>query len=420
MAQVSLNITELKETLTHVINNNRYLQDNGKIPSAVEVVGDSGIGKTSTIIELSKELNLDFVKLNLAQIEELGDLVGFPVRQFQVAKQVDGKEALAFSSAAARSVSKNESLATTANGQQFQVAWIDEMAVSQYLNQNYFMTGKKRMSYAAPEWIADKKKGGILLLDDWNRADVRFIQAVMELVDRQTYISWSLPKDWHIVLTANPDNGDYMVNSVDSAKKTRYITMDLKFDVNVWAQWAEQEEIDSRCINFLLLHPELVTQETNARSITTFFNSISSIDSFESKLALVQMLGEGSVGPEFASLFTMFINNKLDQLLHPKDILTNKDEKSILSKLTDSIGVGADYRADIASIMATRIINYSLAFAESDRVDSKFTDRLTQLIVRDIFTDDLKFMIVRGLVNGNKTKFQKLLMNPTVVKYTVK
>ena len=106
--------------------------------------------------------------------------------------------------------------------------WVDELAVQEYLKQGYKMTGKNRMSYCAPEWIADKKKGGILLLDDWNRADMRFIQAVMELVDRQQYISWTLPEDWHIILTANPDNGDYMVNSVDAAQKTRYITANLK------------------------------------------------------------------------------------------------------------------------------------------------------------------------------------------------
>ncbi len=55
-------------------------------PVAVEVVGDSGIGKTSTILQLAKETDLHFVKLNLAQIEELGDLVGFPIRQFEVCK----------------------------------------------------------------------------------------------------------------------------------------------------------------------------------------------------------------------------------------------------------------------------------------------------------------------------------------------
>ena len=203
--------------------------------------------------------------------------------------------------------------------------WVDELAVSEYLKNGYKMTGKNRMSYCAPEWIADAKAGGILLLDDWNRADTRFIQAVMELIDRQSYISWTLPKDWHIILTANPDNGDYMVNSVDSAQKTRYVTANLKFDVDVWAQWAEGAGIDTRCINFLLLHPELVTQETNARSITTFFNAISSFDSFEDNLSMIQMIGEGSVGDAFASMFTTFINNKLDKLVTPKDLLTHEN-----------------------------------------------------------------------------------------------
>ena len=85
--QVNLNVTELKGFINHIIENNRFLQEQGKGPVSVEVVGESGIGKTSTIIELAKDNNLNFVKLNLAQIEELGDLVGFPVRQFQMYKE---------------------------------------------------------------------------------------------------------------------------------------------------------------------------------------------------------------------------------------------------------------------------------------------------------------------------------------------
>jgi hypothetical protein len=420
MAQVNLNINELKSFLNHIINNNRVIQEKGKNPVAVEVVGDSGIGKTSTIIQIAQEHNLDFVKLNLAQIEELGDLVGFPVKQFQVAKKINTEEALAFNATTARSISQLESLATTSSGQNYQVAWIDEMAVQEYIKANYVMTGKKRMSYAAPEWIADKKKGGILLLDDWNRADVRFIQAIMELIDRQSYISWSLPKDWHIVLTSNPDNGDYMVNSIDSAQKTRFITANLKYDIDVWAKWAEEAEIDTRCINFLLMHPELVTQETNARSITTFFNSISSIDNFEDSLPLIQMIGEGSVGQEFASLFTMFINNRLDKMMSPKDILLTADDDKVISSLKNSISKDSDYRADIAATQATRIANYSLYYAKDNRIDDKIISRLSKLIVHEMFTDDLKYLMVREVVNGNKTKFQKLLMNPTVLKYTAK
>ena len=46
MAQVNLNIDEVKGFVNHVINNNRYLQEQGKLPVSMEIVGESGIGKT--------------------------------------------------------------------------------------------------------------------------------------------------------------------------------------------------------------------------------------------------------------------------------------------------------------------------------------------------------------------------------------
>lgn len=423
MAQVNLNIDELKDFVNHVVNNNRFLQEQGKKPVAIEVVGESGIGKTTSIMDMAKEQDLDFVKLNLAQIEELGDLVGFPVRQFQMYKEKEvkiSKKDMNYGSttAATDDILKLANQTTTKKVGQ----WVDELAVAEYLKSGWKMTGNNRMSYCAPEWIAGKKKGGILLLDDWNRADVRFIQAVMELVDRQTYISWTLPEDWHIILTANPDNGDYMVNSVDSAQKTRYITANLKFDVDVWARWAEAEGIDSRCINFLLMHPELVTQETNARSISTFFNAISSFENFDKNLSLIQMIGEGSVGEEFASMFTVFINNKLDKLVTPKDLLTHEDEKYILGKLTSCMGKYSEdgYRADIGSTLATRLGNYAVVYSMANTINQKITDRLIKLCTGEHFSNDLKYLVVRTIFNGNKQKFNKFMMNPEIIKMTLK
>ena len=421
MAQVNLNIDECKDFVNHIIKNNRFLQEGGKNPVAVEIVGESGIGKTSAVVDLAKENNLNFVKLNLAQIEELGDLVGFPVRQFQMYKEknitpkkIDNLNYTAAQKAAASAQVANSTI-TKKVGQ-----WVDELAVEEYLRQGWKMTSKNRMSYCAPEWIADAKEGGILLLDDWNRADMRFIQAVMELVDRQTYISWVLPKDWHIILTSNPDNGDYMVNSIDSAQKTRYITANLKFDIEVWARWAESANIDSRCINFLLLNPELVTQETNARSITAFFNAISSFESFEDNLSLIQMIGEGSVGDTFASMFTTFINNKLDKLVTPKDLLTHENESYILGELGSCVGKDDAYRADIASTLATRLANYAVVYSKEKTVSQKITDRLIALCTKDYFTNDLKYLVVRTIFNGNKSKFNKMMMNPEIIKMTIK
>jgi hypothetical protein len=387
-ASVSLNVNELKDFLKHIISNNRYLQENKKPMVSTEVVGDSGIGKTSSIIQLAEELDLNFVKLNLAQIEEIGDLVGFPIRQFEMQSE-DSKE------------------------------WIDENSVEDYRNKGFSSTGLNRMSYCPPEWISGKQKGGILLLDDWNRADMRFIQAVMELVDRQQYISWTLPKDWHIILTANPDNGDYLVNSIDNAQKTRFISVNLKFDLKCWGKWAEENQLDGRCINFMLMHPELVTKQVNSRSVSMFFNSISSVKNFEESLPLIQMIGEGSVGSEFSTLFTMFINNKLDKMISPENILT-QDEKYVMNTIKGLVGKDKEYRADIASTLGTRIANYLEVYSKENPIEKDIIDRVSKIVTDKVFATDVSYNMVKSIYNSNPNKFKLMMLNKELVKYITK
>ena len=414
MNQVELDAGEIKEVLTYTVDNNRHIQEKGLTPIATEIIGDSGLGKTSISLQLAKELGMNHVKLNLAQLEELGDLIGYPGRQFELIKpggttetvirklvpQADGTKKLV-----------EEKVAGTV-----QKIWIDELAVSEYTKLGYTFTGQKRMSYSPPEWIAGKTGGGFLILDDWNRADIRFIQAVMELVDRQEYISWKLPKDWHIILTANPDNGEYLVNAIDNAQKTRFMSITMKWSVERWGEWAEKNGIDNRCINFMLMHgSEVVKGNVNPRSLTNFFNSISSMKNFEDRLALIQNLGEGSVGPEVATMFSVFIANRMDQWIHPKEILMSPDEKHVITVLNEMFTQGTEedpneYRADIASVLGARLINFALYHAENNPITPEIIDRITNIIkAKDLFTDDLNYHIVKKLLAGNKNKFKLLV-----------
>ena len=393
MAQVKLNSCELKDFIKHVINNNRFIQGQGKVPTALNVVGNAGLGKTTVVSNLAKEEGMQFVKINLAMIEELSDLVGFPVKEFQISKD-------------------------TTDG--IKTKWVTEMEAELAVKAGFKLTGSRRTAYCAPEWISGKEESGILLLDDYTRADPRMIQACMDLINTQEYISWKLPKDWTIILTTNPDGGEYHVNSMDVAQTTRFISCELKFDVDCWAQWAEEIAMDGRCINFILKHPEVVTESTNPRAITTFFNAISSFEKFEEQLPMIQMIGEGSVGPDMTSLFTLFINNKLDQLMSPKDILLHDNEDYIVGALKSTVGRGDDYRADIASIMSTRLVNFALTHFKSNPMKAEVIKRLEKLVVDEIFAIDLKYMIVRNLINGNKQKFQKLMLNDKVMEYTIR
>ena len=110
-----------------------------------------------------------------------------------------------------------------------------------------------------------------------------------------------------------------------------------------------------------------------------FFNSISSIKSFEQSLPLIQMIGEGSVGPEFSSMFTMFIHNKLDKLISPKHIMEH-DEKYVLNTLKSLVNPDDNYRADIASTLSTRLVNYLEVYSKQNPIEKNIIERISNIV----------------------------------------
>ena len=390
--KINLNAEELKSFLTYIHNNNQLLISKNLPPQTVNIEGEAGGGKTSTVIQLAKQMGMEVIRKNLAELEDVSDLVGYPCKEHEMIGKDNTKK------------------------------WVVEGAIPQYITAGYKPTGEKRMTHAAPEWIQGKDQPLILLLDDYSRASEKFIQATMTLLENQSYNNWKLPQGSFILLTSNPDNGEYSVSALDNAQKTRVINVNYKFDAEVWARWAETTGIDGRCINFLLLHPELLekNKDINARTVTMFFNSLMSIKDFSTELPLIQQLGEGTTSPDFALMFTTFINNKLDKLVTPKDMLLHDNEQYVVGEIKSCVGVGPQYRADIASVLATRLINYTVTYAESNTINQKITDRLIRYATDDIFTNDLKYIIVKKIINANKQKFQKLMLNADVVKMAMK
>lgn len=388
--KISLNAEELSGFLEYIYNNNQLLVGKNLPAQTVNVEGEAGGGKTSVILQFAKKHGMEMVRKNLAELEDISDLVGYPCKEHEMVKEG-------------------------------QIRWVVESTIPQYISSGYKPTGEKRMTHAAPEWIQGKTTPIVLLLDDYSRAAEKFMQATMTLLETQTYNNWSLPKGSFVILTSNPDNGDYSVTALDMAQKTRVINVNYKFDPQVWAKWAETTGIDGRCINFLLLNTELMdSKDLNARSVTMFFNSLMSIKDFASELPLIQQLGEACTTPEFTTMFTTFINNRLDKLVTPHDMLLHENEPYIVGEVRGCIGKDASYRADIASILTTRLINFTINYAEKNTVTDKISQRLIRFMTDDLFTNDLKYILVKKIVNANKAKFQKLMLDADVVKMTLK
>lgn len=392
MNKVKMNSGELKETLKYIISNNRKLQTVGKRPITVSICGAAGLGKTSVVEQLAEELDLKhFEVINLSQLDELGDLVGIPMKEYYMTKTVNEK-----------TVGK----------------WIEDKVIDTYAKQGYTLTNNSRMGYSKPAWIAGKGENGVLVLDDYTRAQPRFMQAVMEIINKQQYISWKLPKNWTILLTENPDDGTYNVTDIDAAAKSRYMTFDIKWEVDVWAEWAEQNKIDQRCINFMLMTPEVIKEdvpEVNPRALVNFFNAISGIDDYNTQLPLIQNIGEAGVGPEVTTMFSMFINNHMDKMITPQEILdVNKSFDDVKAKIQDLIKSGVNYRADLAYVLTTRMINYLQFSLENRDITPKVISRITDLVKSEVLGSDLKFVLTKKVIAGNN-KFNALLKDTAII-----
>lgn len=68
-----MTIDQTEKVINYMLDNNEKLVEAGKAKVTVELVGGAGIGKTSIIEQIAEKRGAKFVKINLAQLEEIGD-----------------------------------------------------------------------------------------------------------------------------------------------------------------------------------------------------------------------------------------------------------------------------------------------------------------------------------------------------------
>ena len=79
----TITLDEFSQIFKYLLDNNKKLIDSGKKPTAVGITGLAGVGKTTSIQDLAKSFGITFVKVCLSEIEEISDLVGFPIKNIK-------------------------------------------------------------------------------------------------------------------------------------------------------------------------------------------------------------------------------------------------------------------------------------------------------------------------------------------------
>lgn len=333
--------SEIQNWIKFAIKKNIERQEVGLPRCTLNVWGAPGTSKTSIVKALVNEQtmfegslqNIEVIDIPLAQIEELGDVLGFPVEEIEMANSAGN-------------------------------VWIKAVnsLIDSYLKEGYVNTGNQRTTYAPPSWVPRTAKPGVLLFDDGNRASQRIMKGLMQLVQDYRTISWGIPRGWTIVFTGNPDNRYNQVTSMDTAQLTRMKHITLEVDAKEWAIWAESNNIDKRGINFVLRYPEMMIgkERTNPRSLTEFFYSLKDIQNLSNKNEYNRFTIEAnaSLDEETVACMSAFLTRDVELVIDPEMILERPEEaEKLLKKLMDK----NEPRVDIVSVTMDRMVAFLLA-----------------------------------------------------------
>lgn len=345
----------------------------GTRPTPVCIWGTHGLGKTEIAMNFARERGWKLAYCAPAQFEEMGDLHGLPFK----------------------------------------------------IDPDPNVHGDERTVYMPPDWVPKEEGPGLLIMDDINRADDRILRGVMQLLQHFEMFSWSIPKKWQILATANPDTGAYSVTPMDDAMLTRMLHVSLSFDAKAWASWAIGAGVDKRGVDFVLTYPETVTgKRTTPRSLVQFFNQIADIKDLEGSVDLVNVLAASSLDIETATAFTAFIQESLAKLPSPAEILGAEDPKVFLDRIKSLSKPGEGKRVDLISTIVTRLL-IELGRKEAD-LPKNSAANLIALLTSDVLPGDLKFSLHRDLSaltrgNGQGSKVaEAVCKDPGVAKIVLK
>lgn len=155
MATNTVKMDQVKTLVNYTIDNNLKLEEEGKMPIAISLEASAGIGKTSILQQIAKDRGMNFTKISLHEMEETGDLLGYPMTEYECQVMQRYKEG---------DEMKVKILPNT--------VWVNSKQLDEGpgVNMKYRQTGKTRMGYAKPAWVPEFcEKGNLVVLDDYVR-----------------------------------------------------------------------------------------------------------------------------------------------------------------------------------------------------------------------------------------------------------
>lgn len=332
-----------------------------KTDSVTALISERGVGKTSIYKQSTEELGIGYIDLYAAALEG-PDFMGLPNKNI-------------------------------------------DLGITTYFAPSFLPT------------IESIEKGihptaGIIVLEEINRVSPDTISVLYPLLLDRKLNGHILANGWKIGVTMNPDNMNYMVNTLDDAIIDRFISINIEPDVDEYIDYSLTKNYDPSVLDFLKSYPEMLLIVNKSSTVTQKSPTPRGWSKVQEVLSNCTIKGDllqetlaGIVGAEAAASFLGFKNIKTTLLPSVNDLLTNFSivEPTVL-RLIES------RRFDLL----TNLIRLISVKIESDNLNS--LDQLNMFL--NVLPQELQVLFYRELsqkdesllseISGSLDSFDKL------------
>jgi len=215
----------------------KVVQNAVKIKIPVMLWGPPGIGKSSIIHQIAKELGCNMIDLRLAQLEPT-DLRGVPMPNRE-----------------------------TGRAEWYLPNFWPNRALTDTTRTVVKEDGtKEQVAVKAGDGVDGP---GIIFLDEIEKAPVSVKNASLQLVLDRMVGTYKLPDDWSIVCAGNREEDGAFSQPLGSALSNRMIHLEIDPDVDAWASWARNMEVEDDIIGFLHFKPDLLYKQSEEHAFPT-------------------------------------------------------------------------------------------------------------------------------------------------------
>lgn len=112
-----------------------------------------------------------------------------------------------------------------------------------------------RTHYASPAELPTSGRG-ILMLEELNRAEIPVMQPALQLLSARRLHAYELPPGWSCVAAVNPEDGEYQVNRLDPALRSRFMQLTVTAERTTWLAWATRANVHPTITAVVAAHPD--------------------------------------------------------------------------------------------------------------------------------------------------------------------